>query len=37
MNLAIALAEAGEPVALVDADLRRPTLADQMGLVGAPG
>ena len=37
MNLAIALAEAGMPVALVDADLRRPTLADQMGLVGSAG
>jgi polysaccharide biosynthesis transport protein len=37
MNLAIALAEAGTPVALVDADLRRPTLADRLGLEGSAG
>lgn len=37
MNLAIALAEAGTPVALVDADLRRPSLADRLGLSGDAG
>ena len=37
MNLAVALAEAGTPVALVDADLRRPSLADRLGLAGDAG
>lgn len=36
-NLAIALADAGFRVLLVDADLRRPTVADYMGLEGAIG
>lgn len=31
-NLAIALAQAGQSVALVDADLRRPMIADYLGL-----
>lgn len=31
-NLAIALAQAGQTVALVDADLRRPMIADYLGL-----
>ncbi|WP_309484144.1 CpsD/CapB family tyrosine-protein kinase [Pseudarthrobacter sp. NS4] len=31
-NLAIALAQAGQKVALVDADLRRPMIADYLGL-----
>lgn len=37
INLAIALAEAGSRVALVDADLRRPTVAKYLGLEGAAG
>jgi succinoglycan biosynthesis transport protein ExoP len=37
MNLAITLADAGSRVALVDADLRRPSVADYMGLEGAVG
>lgn len=36
-NLAEALAEAGLRVALVDGDLRRPTVADFFGLEGAAG
>jgi capsular exopolysaccharide synthesis family protein len=36
-NLAVTLAETGARVALVDADLRRPRLADAMGLEGAAG
>lgn len=36
-NLAIALADAGTKVVLVDADLRRPRIADYMGLEGAVG
>ncbi|MBG6237269.1 capsular exopolysaccharide synthesis family protein [Mycetocola sp. CAN_C7] len=36
-NLAIALADAGSRVLLVDADLRRPTVADYMGLEGVVG
>lgn len=36
-NLAIALADAGFRVLLVDADLRRPTIADYMGLEGTVG
>lgn len=36
-NLALALAEAGARVALVDGDLRFPRLADYMGIEGAVG
>jgi non-specific protein-tyrosine kinase len=36
-NLAIALAQSGERVILVDADLRRARLADSLGLVGGLG
>lgn len=36
-NLAVALAASGVPVALVDGDLRRPTVADTMGIVGSAG
>ena len=36
-NLAIALADAGSRVLFVDADLRRPKVADYMGLEGAVG
>jgi capsular exopolysaccharide synthesis family protein len=36
-NLAIALAEAGARVVLVDGDLRRPRIADYMGIEGAVG
>lgn len=36
-NLAIALADAGSRVLLVDADLRRPKVADYMGLDGTVG
>jgi capsular exopolysaccharide synthesis family protein len=36
-NLAIALADNGSRVLLVDADLRRPKVADYMGLEGAVG
>ncbi|WGW12178.1 polysaccharide biosynthesis tyrosine autokinase [Saxibacter everestensis] len=36
-NLAIALAETGARVALVDGDLRMPTVAENMGLEGAVG
>ncbi|WP_062530217.1 polysaccharide biosynthesis tyrosine autokinase [Demequina rhizosphaerae] len=35
--LAEAIAESGTPVVLVDADLRRPTIASNMGLVSAAG
>ncbi|WP_444663099.1 polysaccharide biosynthesis tyrosine autokinase [Cellulomonas sp. CW35] len=37
INLAITLADAGARVALVDADLRRPSVAKYMGLEGAAG
>jgi len=37
INLAITLADAGSRVALVDADLRRPSIADYMGLEGEVG
>lgn len=37
VNLAVALADAGARVLLVDADLRRPSLAKVMGLEGAVG
>ncbi|MDH6235795.1 polysaccharide biosynthesis tyrosine autokinase [Cryobacterium sp. CG_9.6] len=36
-NLAIALADAGARVLLVDADLRRPKIADYMGIEGVVG
>ncbi len=36
-NLAITLAESGVRVAIVDADMRRPRLAEMMGLEGAVG
>lgn len=36
-NLAIALAQAGQTVALVDADLRRPMIADYLGLEHSAG
>lgn len=36
-NLAISMADAGKRVLLVDADLRRPKVADYMGLEGAVG
>src|SRR5659263_119539 len=36
-NLAIALAQAGASVALIDADLRKPSVARYMGLEGAVG
>jgi capsular exopolysaccharide synthesis family protein len=36
-NLAIALAQAGKRVAVVDADLRRPRIAENLGLEGAAG
>jgi succinoglycan biosynthesis transport protein ExoP len=36
-NLAIALAETGAKVALVDADLRRPRVADYLGIEGNAG
>lgn len=36
-NLAIILAEGGATVALVDCDLRKPTIADLMGIEGAVG
>jgi capsular exopolysaccharide synthesis family protein len=36
-NLAIVFAEAGKRVAIIDADLRRPRLADYFGLEGAVG
>lgn len=37
MSLARVLARTGKSVALVDADLRRPTIADSMGLKQKPG
>jgi capsular exopolysaccharide synthesis family protein len=37
VNLAIAFAEAGNRVLLVEADLRRPRIADYLGLEGAAG
>ena len=37
MNLALALAEVGHRVVLVDADLRRPTVADRLDLEGGAG
>jgi capsular exopolysaccharide synthesis family protein len=37
VNLAITLADAGSRVALVDADLRRPSIAEYMGLEGEVG
>jgi capsular exopolysaccharide synthesis family protein len=36
-NLAIALAQSGEQVVLIDADLRRPTIADVFGLPSGVG
>jgi len=36
-NLAITLAEGGHSVALIDADLRRPRMAELMGIEGAAG
>jgi len=36
-NLALAIAESGKRVVLVDADLRRPTVADTFGLTGKAG
>lgn len=36
-NTAYALAEAGESVLLLEADLRRPTIASKLGLARAPG
>lgn len=37
VNLAITLAEAGSRVILIDGDLRRPKMADYMGIEGAVG
>lgn len=37
INLAITLADAGQRVALVDADLRRPSMAKYMGIEGSVG
>ena len=37
VNLAIALADAGKRVALIDTDLRKPKVADYMGIEGAVG
>lgn len=37
LNLALSLAELGNRVALVDADLRRPRIAELLGLVGSVG
>lgn len=37
LNIALALAEADHEVVLVDGDLRRPKLADYLGLVGTAG
>jgi capsular exopolysaccharide synthesis family protein len=37
VNLAITLAEAGSKVLLIDGDLRRPKVADYMGIEGAVG
>lgn len=37
VNLAIALADSGAQVVIIDADLRRPKIADYMGIEGAIG
>lgn len=37
VNLAVSLADAGLSVILIDADLRRPSIADYLGLEGAVG
>jgi succinoglycan biosynthesis transport protein ExoP len=37
INLAVALADSGSHVLLVDADLRRPSVADSLGLEGGAG
>jgi capsular exopolysaccharide synthesis family protein len=37
LNLAAALAEAGQRVCLIEADLRKPSLADALGIVGDVG
>jgi receptor protein-tyrosine kinase len=37
VNLAVVLGQAGHRVLLVEADLRRPRLADQLGLIGDTG
>ena len=37
VNVAVALADAGSRVILIDADLRRPSVAERMGLEGAAG
>src|SRR3954454_15684987 len=37
INLALALAEAGRQVTLVDADLRRPRVTNYLGMVGGVG
>ena len=37
INTALALAEAGQSVLLIDADLRRPKVADYLGLEGSAG
>lgn len=37
VNLAISLAQSGQRVVLVDADLRRPKVAEQLGLEGSAG
>jgi capsular exopolysaccharide synthesis family protein len=37
LNLAVTLAHAGSEVLLIDADMRHPSLADQLNLAGTPG
>ncbi len=37
INLAVALAETGARVLLIGADLRKPTIADSLGLIGSVG
>jgi len=37
LNLAAALAEAGQRVCLIEADLRKPSLADALGIIGDAG